>query len=189
MDLTERHEQSFYNFAHKVHSKGAGLFDDLMQWVEKFVSFLRDGFAQAVDLEFLLPEDEAGRQVIFSEVDQLIQHHYRLKVAHEERMRRRMLNDQTLKEEEAVNGLLQDLKIGQLKEDFEGVDDPEDSDSDQESEVAPSPGKNNGESSQQLATSRRNVHEPVLVHLPALRPLFVEVIRPLLEQALMEDET
>ena len=44
IDLVERHEQSFYNFVHKVHAKGEGLFDSLMKWIQLFLSVFREGF-------------------------------------------------------------------------------------------------------------------------------------------------
>ncbi|PWN50886.1 hypothetical protein IE53DRAFT_410573 [Violaceomyces palustris] len=43
IDLVERHEAKFYNFVHQVHSKGSGLFDGLMHWIELFINFVRGG--------------------------------------------------------------------------------------------------------------------------------------------------
>jgi hypothetical protein len=89
IDLVQRHEQAFYTFVHNVHSKGSGLFDSLMAWIELFLSYARDGLPQPVDLEFLLPDSGPQRQAIMAEVDAVAQYHYRLKVAHEEKIRRR----------------------------------------------------------------------------------------------------
>lgn len=89
IDLVQRHEQAFYSFVHNVHSKGQGLFDSLMAWIELFLSFARDGLPHPVDLEFLLPDSGSQRQAIMQEVDAVAQYHYRMKVAHEEKIRRR----------------------------------------------------------------------------------------------------
>lgn len=89
IDLVQRHEQAFYSFVHNVHSKGQGLFDSLMAWIELFLSYARDGIAQPIDLEFILPHAGSERQNIMAEVDAVAQYHYKLKVAHEEKIRRR----------------------------------------------------------------------------------------------------
>ena len=73
---------------HNVHSKGQGLFDALMSWIELFLNYARDGLTP-IDLEFLLPHESPERMRILSEVDAVAQYHYRLKVAHEEKVRRR----------------------------------------------------------------------------------------------------
>ncbi|WVQ85631.1 hypothetical protein IAT38_007797 [Cryptococcus sp. DSM 104549] len=89
IDLVQRHEQSFYTFVHNVHSKGQGLFDSLMSWLELFLNYARSGLPQPLDLEIILPGGEAERKVIMREVDAVATYHYRLKVAHEEKIRRR----------------------------------------------------------------------------------------------------
>lgn len=89
IDLVQRHEQAFYTFVHNVHSKGSGLFDSLMAWIELFLSYARDGLPEPVDLEFLLPDSGPQRRAIMAEVDAVAQYHYRLKLAHEEKIRRR----------------------------------------------------------------------------------------------------
>ncbi|ORY28587.1 hypothetical protein BCR39DRAFT_534242 [Naematelia encephala] len=89
IDLVQRHEQSFYTFVHNVHAKGHGLFDSLMGWIELFLAYARDGLAQPVDLDFILPFAGPEREAIMAEVDAVAQYHYRLKVAHEEKVRRR----------------------------------------------------------------------------------------------------
>jgi hypothetical protein len=60
-----------------------------MAWIELFLSYARDGLPQPIDLEFLLPDSGPQRQAIMAEVDAVAQYHYRLKVAHEEKIRRR----------------------------------------------------------------------------------------------------
>jgi len=89
IDLVQRHEQSFYSFVHNVHSKGQGLFDSLMAWIELFLSYAREGISQPLDLEYILPHGGETRAKIMAEVDAVAQYHYKLKVAHEEKVRRR----------------------------------------------------------------------------------------------------
>ncbi|KAG9019527.1 hypothetical protein FRB90_000836 [Tulasnella sp. 427] len=122
IDLVQRHEQAFYLFVHKVHSKGEGLFDSLTHWVELFLTFMREGLGQDISLEYLLPHSESERAAIFQEVDAVALYHYKLKVAHEEKVRRRfdgrVKNDADAAEEEAaqdlVDGVIGDLSLGEL---------------------------------------------------------------------------
>ncbi|KAI9634480.1 uncharacterized protein MKK02DRAFT_34448 [Dioszegia hungarica] len=102
IDLVQRHEQAFYTFVHNVHSKGQGLFDSLMGWIELFLNYARVGLAQPLDLEFLLPAPGPDRQRIMAEVDAVAQYHYRLKVAHEEKIRRRFRQEAAGEEEAAL---------------------------------------------------------------------------------------
>ncbi|WVQ97012.1 hypothetical protein IAU59_004122 [Kwoniella sp. CBS 9459] len=89
IDLVQRHEQSFYSFVHNVHSKGQGLFDSLMAWIELFLNYARTGLPQPMDLEFILPASDEARREVMREVDSVAEYHYKLKVAHEEKIRRR----------------------------------------------------------------------------------------------------
>ena len=117
IDLVQRHEQSFYSFVHNVHSKGQGLFDSLMAWVELFLSYARDGLSQPVDLEFILPHGGPERQAIMAEVDSVAQYHYRLKVAHEEKVRRRFNKEggvgTTADEAALLESVMASLSIGE----------------------------------------------------------------------------
>lgn len=144
IDLVQRHEQAFYTFVHNVHSKGQGLFESLMGWIELFLNYARDGLPAALDLEILLPHGGPERVAIMKEVDDLAQYHYRLKVAHEEKVRKRFAagaGDQQTQEEAAlVDSVLQSLSIGDTimgsageiaveeSEESEGEDDDERSD-------------------------------------------------------------
>ncbi|KDN50935.1 hypothetical protein RSAG8_00564, partial [Rhizoctonia solani AG-8 WAC10335] len=90
IDLVARHEQSFYAFVHKVHSKGEGLFDSLMKWIELFIGLMREGLGNPTSLEFILPH--AGgeeRAQIIREIDSVALYHYKLKLAHEDKIRKR----------------------------------------------------------------------------------------------------
>lgn len=117
IDLVQRHEQAFYTFVHNVHSKGQGLFESLMGWIELFLSYARDGLPQELDLEILLPHAGEQRVAIMREVDAVAQYHYKLKVAHEEKVRKRFAggagaDQQTLEEAALVDSVMQSLSIG-----------------------------------------------------------------------------
>ncbi|EPT03805.1 hypothetical protein FOMPIDRAFT_1035376 [Fomitopsis schrenkii] len=122
VDLIQRHEQAFYSFVHKVHSKGEGLFTNLMRWIERFITLMRDGLGERISLEFILPHTGSEREAIMSEVDAIALYHYKLKVAYEDRVRKRFgrmqgMNDADAEDEvaaELVNGVVKDLSFGEL---------------------------------------------------------------------------
>ncbi|KAI0306987.1 hypothetical protein B0F90DRAFT_1622580 [Multifurca ochricompacta] len=121
IDLIQRHEQSFYYFVHKVHSKGEGLFSGLMRWIELFLDVVRDGLGEPISLEFLLPHAGSERSAIMSEIDEVALHHYKLKVAYESRLRRRFgragsanVNGEDETTREIVNGLAHNISFGDL---------------------------------------------------------------------------
>ncbi|KAI0340931.1 hypothetical protein BDW22DRAFT_1359779 [Trametopsis cervina] len=122
IDLIQRHEQSFYSFVHKVHSKGEGLFDQLMRWIEQFLTLMREGLGSPISLEFLLPHTGKEREEIMQEVDAVARYHYLLKVAYEAKVRRRFGRSQAQSEADAedeaaadlVNGVVSDLSFGDL---------------------------------------------------------------------------
>ncbi|KAL1747217.1 hypothetical protein HDZ31DRAFT_80584 [Schizophyllum fasciatum] len=105
-----RHEQSFYNFVHKVHSKGEGLFDSLIRWIELFLTL------------FLLPQSKQDRAEILSEVDAMATYHYKTKVVYEDKLRRRFGRAQAGRggeeaEEQTqamVDGVLSEISFGEL---------------------------------------------------------------------------
>jgi hypothetical protein len=145
IDLVQRHEQAFYSFVHNVHSKGSGLFDSLMAWIELFLSYARDGLPEPVDLEFLLPDSGPQRRAIMAEVDAVAQYHYRLKLAHEEKIRRRFEKGPTAPgdldivtgieesdEAELLGTVMSNLHIPDTAVDI--IDDDESSDDDDEDE-------------------------------------------------------
>ncbi|KAF8238699.1 hypothetical protein L208DRAFT_1240839 [Tricholoma matsutake] len=120
IDLIQRHEQSFYHFVHKVHSKGESLFDGLMRWIELFLTVVREGLGEAISLEFLLPHAGQERANILAEVDKVALYHYKLKVAYEGKLRRRFGRAQNTAdaEDEAtqalVNGVIGEIDFGEL---------------------------------------------------------------------------
>ncbi|KAF7971109.1 hypothetical protein HWV62_22036 [Athelia sp. TMB] len=117
IDLIQRHEQAFYNFVHKVHSKGEGLFDRLMRWVELFLTVVREGLGKPISLEFLLPHTGQARKDIIAEVDAVALYHYKLKVVYEDKLRRRFGKVQTGSdadaEDEATQALVQGV-VGEI---------------------------------------------------------------------------
>lgn len=125
IDLIQRHEQSFYHFVHKVHSKGENLFNDLMRWVELFLTVIREGLGSPISLEFLLPHSGDERKAILEEVDAVALYHYKSKLAYESKIRRRFENsrggaggqDASAEDEAAqvfVQGFIQDFSMGEL---------------------------------------------------------------------------
>lgn len=122
IDLIQRHEQSFYSFVHKVHSKGEGLFGSLMRWIELYLTLIREGLGQPISLEFLLPHTGKERADILREVDEIARYHYKLKLAHEAKLRRRFVRTQGHQDADAedeataalVNDVVQDLSFNEL---------------------------------------------------------------------------
>ncbi|KAF9462670.1 hypothetical protein BDZ94DRAFT_1260957 [Collybia nuda] len=120
IDLIQRHEQSFYHFVHKVHSKGENLFDSLMRWIELFLTVVREGLGTPLSLEFLLPHTGKERADILNEVDKVALYHYKLKVVYEDKIRRRfgrMQNSADAADEAAqvlVSGVVGEIDFGEL---------------------------------------------------------------------------
>ncbi|KAI0660967.1 hypothetical protein C8Q70DRAFT_1099664 [Cubamyces menziesii] len=195
IDLIQRHEQSFYSFVHKVHSKGEGLFTSLMRWIERFLTLMRDGLGEPISLEFLLPHTGPDRESILREVDEVALYHYKLKVAYEAKLRRRFgrtqgMNDADAEDEAAaqlVNGVVRDLSFGDLvKGDAEDLaaqeTDEEDGSSDEESSSGSgssesgsdsdsdeSDESDSGSSGEGSATERDSTPHPSSVPLPPAR--------------------
>jgi hypothetical protein len=125
IDLIQRHEQSFYYFVHKVQSKGEGLFSGLMQWTERFLDVVRNGIGDPISLEFILPHAGEERRIIMKEIDEVALYHYKLKVQHESKVRRRFgragdvgVAGEDPVAQDVVNGFMHDFSFGDLmKED------------------------------------------------------------------------
>ncbi|KAM6495865.1 protein of unknown function in PX-proteins (DUF3818) domain containing protein [Amanita muscaria] len=122
IDLVQRHEQSFYYFVHKVHAKGEGLFDNLMRWIELFLTVFRDGLGEPISLDLLLPHTGKERQDILEEIDKVALYHYKLKLLHEDKLRRRFGKAQGQNEADAedkatealVNDAVGEISFGEL---------------------------------------------------------------------------
>jgi hypothetical protein len=188
IDLVGRHEQSFYSFVHKVHSKGQSLFDSLMHWIELFLTAVREGLGEKISLEFLLPHTGSDRSNILKEVDAVALYHYKLKVLYEEKVRKRFVQSEggdtqnaDAEDEvaqELVNGVIRDFSFGELvrgdvneinaAEEDEDEDEDYDSDSDSEEsseyETATESGSESSEESvahKPIARSATIAHPPV----------------------------
>jgi hypothetical protein len=122
VDLVKRHEQMFYNFVYKVHSRGGTLFDNLMKWIELFLTIVRDGIGDKTSVEFLLPHVGEEREAIMKEIDEVAIYHYKLKLAHEDKLRRRFGRTQKQGDADAedeaaaalVQGVVNDISFGDL---------------------------------------------------------------------------
>ncbi|KAG6916096.1 hypothetical protein DXG01_008423 [Tephrocybe rancida] len=123
INLIQRHEQSFYHFVHKVHSKGESLFDGLMHWIELFLTIVREGLGSPISLEFLLPHAGKDRDDLLNEIDKVALYHYKLKVAYEGKIRRRFgrmherNGDADVEDEvtqDLVNGVVGEIDFGEL---------------------------------------------------------------------------
>ena len=124
-DLVARHENRFYHFVHSVHSKGEGLFDNLMAWIELFINFVRDGLPSPVSLDFLLPVGGQERQEVLAEVDAIVEYHRKLKLAHHERMKKRLVkgtDDDKDVDAAFVAGVMQNLHIDGVMDDVHDVE-------------------------------------------------------------------
>ncbi|GAA5879573.1 hypothetical protein JCM3774_000289 [Rhodotorula dairenensis] len=207
-DLVARHENRFYHFVHSVHSKGEGLFDNLMAWIELFINFVRDGLPSPVSLDFLLPVGGQEREQVLAEVDAIVEYHRKLKLAHHERMKKRLVkgvdNDKDV-DAAFVAGVMQNLHIDGVMDDVHDVEAEASDDegsayySSSEDEVdseaaardtppqslpaakqqAPQvPSRNGGRKK-----DRVQIDPPRLEHIPKLVPVFVELVRNELDEA------
>lgn len=207
-DLVARHENRFYHFVHSVHSKGEGLFDNLMAWIELFINFVRDGLPSPVSLDFLLPVGGREREEVLAEVDAIVEYHRKLKLAHHERMKKRLVkgtDDDKDVDAAFVAGVMQNLHIDGVMDDVHDVEAEESdeeaadysSSSEEEEEadqvgaeerpVLGAGGRRLDQQQQQQAVPSRNgrkkkdrvqIDPPRLVHIPKLVPVFVELVRP-----------
>ncbi|KAM0789993.1 hypothetical protein ACM66B_005323 [Microbotryomycetes sp. NB124-2] len=203
VDLVARHEKRFYHFVHEVHSKGEGLFDNLMKWIELFINFVRDGLPTPVSLDYLLPVGGQERQEIMDEVDEIVEYHRKLKVAHHERMKKRMMKGQTTDADADaafVAGVLDNLHLGSMMgdvadaaaEDTDEEDDEDDSSEDSGPDVnKPLPNEPRLEVLPNKKADKRDkvIEPPKLKHVPQLVPLFVELVREELHKGTLQAQT
>jgi hypothetical protein len=92
IDLCTRHEDKFYKFVHEVHIHDKDLlFTHLMKWIERILSFLRDGFKSKVDMTALVFETPGvDTSVALREINTLVQWNKDRKVWNERRLRAKM---------------------------------------------------------------------------------------------------
>ena len=164
MELVARHEASFYNFVHQVHSKGEDLFDGLMHWIELFLNFIREGLnPDGLTLDFLLPHAGQEREDVMKEIDSIVEYHRTLKIAHHERLRRRLIKGEVSgaasyvtgsgvvgspgqvgfgavvdKQQDAafVDGVLQNLSMSGVADDIDDLNAEDDEDSEEDGDDA-----------------------------------------------------
>ena len=146
IDLVSRHEQEFYRFVHKVHANGQSLFDGIMKWVELFLTIFREGIGERLSLEFLLPHGGPERLAVMEEIDAVALYHYKLKLAHEDKLRRRFGKAQGISQADAedeaaqdlLNGIVDELSFGELvkgdAQEMEAADSEEEDSGSEESE-------------------------------------------------------
>lgn len=192
IELVQRHEQAFYNFVHKVHSKGAGLFDNLMRWIELFLTVVREGIGERVSLEYLLPHTGQERTDILREVDAVALYHYRLKVAYESKVRRRFVRGTTAngattadEDDDATQGLIdsvvRDFSFGDLvrgdAEDLAAQVSESEEDSETDSETGSDPETDEGDTaeSEEGQVVKMAPQSPAQFPMPATAHLMQQV--------------
>ena len=93
-----------------------------MHWIELFLTLTREGLGHPISLEFILPHAGEDRESIMKEIDEVALYHYKLKIAYEEKVRRRFgraegrttadRDDEAA--QELVNGVVRELSFGEL---------------------------------------------------------------------------
>ncbi|KAG9317278.1 hypothetical protein JVU11DRAFT_1473 [Chiua virens] len=215
IDLVNRHEQSFYSFVYKVHSKGQGLFDSLMKWIERFLTAIREGIGAAnldgqenkIALETLLPAGGEERVRIMEEVDKVIHWHYLNKISHEEKLRRRFRHAQNGAQADAeaedeatqvlINDIAREFDFGELARAnadelaAEESDEDEHSDEDDEDEDDESDGdSSNDEDSDEHETDSDEVEEPATsMHQTLSETLELTRVEPIQTAALSRSQS
>lgn len=87
-----------------------------MKWIELFLTFVREGLhgGQTIALEYLLPHTGPERVEILQEVDAVALYHYKLKVAYEDKVRRRFTKQKGSGDEDAAQALVDNV-VGELQ--------------------------------------------------------------------------
>ena len=93
-----------------------------MRWIELFLTVVREGLGDPISLEFLLPHTGQERLDILAEVDAVALYHYKLKVAYEDKLRRRFGKVQGQSDADAedeatqalVQGVVGEISFGEL---------------------------------------------------------------------------
>lgn len=176
-----------------------------MSWIELFINFVRDGLPSPVSLDFLLPVGGKEREDILKEVDAIVEYHRKLKLAHHERMTKRLTKG---KESERdvdaafVSSVMDNLKISSVMDDVNDVE-AEDASSDEDDEEIeyedsdassheriPPPSTSTSRTSngnkvepsgpqipkKSRKKDRKPIEPPKLFHIPQLVPIFVELV-------------
>jgi len=72
-----------------------------MKWIELFLTIARDGIGDQTVLEPLLPHTGQEREAIMKVIDGVALYHYKLKLSHEDKLRRRFGRTQKQNEADA----------------------------------------------------------------------------------------
>ncbi|KIW77517.1 hypothetical protein Z517_09963 [Fonsecaea pedrosoi CBS 271.37] len=101
IDLCARHEDNLYKFIHEVHTHDNGLFTALMGWIEGILEFLRKGPRSGGKLDMnailqgALDMGAVDREIIITEVDELIKWQEARKKWHSDKTRQKMAAEGT----------------------------------------------------------------------------------------------
>lgn len=90
VDLIKRHENSFLRFIHDAYQHDDGLFEDLMNWIELFLAFLRSGDSRQIDLDAVVSSLPESTNELWTEVDEYIEYNIALKAWRRTRMETRL---------------------------------------------------------------------------------------------------
>lgn len=161
----------------------------------------------------MLPVGGREREEVLAEVDAIVEYHRKLKLAHHERMKKRLVkgtDDDKDVDAAFVAGVMQNLHIDGVMDDVHDVEAEESdeeaadysSSSEEEEEadqvgaeerpVLGAGGRRLDQQQQQQAVPSRNgrkkkdrvqIDPPRLVHIPKLVPVFVELVRNELDEA------
>jgi hypothetical protein len=92
-----------------------------MRWTERFLDVVRNGIGEPISLEFILPHAGEEHRAIMKEIDEVALYHYKLKVQHESKVRRRFgraggadVAGEDSAAQEIVNGFMHDMSFGDL---------------------------------------------------------------------------
>lgn len=142
-----------------------------MQWIELILTIVREGLGESISLEFLLPHTGPERINILKEVDEVAQYHYKLKVLHEDRVRRRFakahgqISDADAEDEATqalVDGVVDEINLGGVEGDVEEYTIEESDASSSDSDFTSSEGESDSELSEESLAERTPRSAPVL---------------------------
>lgn len=204
IDLCQRHEGDFYKFVHEVHTHDNGLFDQLMQWIEGILTFLRHGprgggkldmnalFAGAVEMKQIDPE----RAV--KEINALIRWQEKRKKWHQDKTRQKMASGDTGGGGEDANGLgvtgaglasnfkasdfgLNAMDLQELEDEDEDWDDDDESE-DEDADPIVAERKRRAKRQEVLRRSAGEPKKPVVREVGMMREGFLSMLRQVLAE-------
>lgn len=97
ISLVHRHMPKFYSFVHSVYSHDStGLFNSLIGWIGSLFDFMQNGLAEQIDLQQLIDTTlttEEERTRVVNEIESLMSWHTWRKKRHLMRLKNIMYND------------------------------------------------------------------------------------------------